>query len=78
MKVKKEFLEKVIKNRTVCTKNYFYKRFDYSAADENGEFSSFSIIKRININYVDTTRYLDKENWETIARTEDGKIFLRA
>lgn len=78
MKVKKEFLEKVIKNRTVCTKNYFYKRFDYSGADENGEFYSFSIIKRIDINYIDTTRYLDKENWETIARTEDGKIFLHA
>lgn len=78
MKVKKEFLEKVIKNRTVCTKNYFYKRFDYNATDENGEFYSFCIIKRIDINYVETTRYLDKENWETIARTEDGKIFLRA
>lgn len=78
MKVKKEFLEKVIRNRTVCTKNYFYKRFDYSTADENGEFFQFSIIKRIDINYVDTTRYLDKENWETIARTEDGKNFLRA
>lgn len=78
MKVKKEFLEKVFKNRTVCTKNNFYKRFDYSAADEKGELYRFSIIKRIDINYVDTTRYLDKENWETIARTEDGKIFLRA
>lgn len=78
MKVKKEFLEKVIRNRTVCTKNYFYKRFDYSATNENGEFYSCSIIKRIDINYVDTTRYLDKENWETIARTEDGKNFLRA
>ena len=77
MKVKKEFLEKVIKNRTVCTKNYFYKRFDYSAANENGEFYSFSIIKRIDINYLETTRYLDKENWETIARTEDGETFTR-
>lgn len=78
MKVKKEFLEKVIRNRTVCTKNYFYKRFDYSAANENGGFYSFSIIKRIDIKYVDTTRYLDKENWETIATTKDGKHFLRA
>lgn len=78
MKVKKEFLKKVIKNRTVCTTKYVYKRFDYSAANENGDFYSYSIIKRIDINYVDTTRYLDKENWETIARTEDGKNFLRA
>lgn len=78
MKVKKEFLEKVIKNRIVCTKNYLYKRFDYSTANENGEFYSVSIIKRIDIDYVETTRYLDEENWETIAETEDGKIFLRA
>lgn len=78
MKVKKEFLKKVIKNRIVCTKNYLYKRFDYGAANENGEFYSFSIIKRIDINNGDTTRYLDKENWETIARTEDGKNFLKA
>lgn len=78
MKVKKEFLEKVVRNRTVCTKNYLYKRFDYGATNEKGEFYSFSIIKRIDINYVDTTRYLEKENWETIARTEDGKKFQRA
>lgn len=77
MKVKKEFLEKVIKNRTVCTKNYFYKRFDYSAANEKGEFYSFYIIKRININYVDTTRYLDEIFWEQIAQTTDGKTFTR-
>lgn len=78
MKVKKEFLEKVVRNRIVCTKNYLYKRCDYSASNENGDFYSFSIIKRIDINFVDTTRYLDKENWETIARTEDGKKFQRA
>ena len=78
MKVKKEFLEKVWKNRGVCTKNYYYKCFDYSAANEKGEFFRFSIIKRINIDYMDTTKYLDEENWEIVARTEDGKIFLRA
>lgn len=77
MKVKKEFLKKVIKNKIVCTKNYLYKRFDYSAVNENGEFHSFYIIKRIDINNGDTTRYLDKENWETIARTKDGKNFLQ-
>lgn len=77
MKVKKEFLEKVIKNRTVCTKNYLYKRFDYSVANEKGEFYRFCIIKRIDINYVDTTRYLDKIFWEQIAQTTDGKTFTR-
>lgn len=78
MKVKKEFLEKVIKNRIVCTKNYLYKRCDYSFANEKGEFYSVAIIKRIDINYVETTKYLDEENWETISKTWDGKRFLHA
>lgn len=78
MKVKKEFLEKVWRNEGACTKNYYYKCFDYSAANEKGECYRFSIIKRININYMDTTKYLDKENWEIVARTEDGKNFIRA
>lgn len=77
MKVKKEFLEKVIRNRAICTKNYLYKRFDYSRANEEGEFYSFCIIKRINIDYVDTTKYLDETNWEKIALTTDGKTFTR-
>lgn len=77
MKVKKEFLKKVCRNRVACTKNFYYKRFDYSAANEKGEFYSFAIIKRININYLETTRYLDRENWETIAQTTDGETFMR-
>lgn len=77
MKVKKEFLEKVVRNRIVYTKNYQYKRFDYSAANENGDFYRFSIIKRIDIDYVDTTRYLDEIFWEQIAQTTDGKTFTR-
>lgn len=78
MKVKKEFLEKVFTKKIVYTKNYQYKAFKYTAVNEKEEFFNFFIIKRIDINYVDTTRYLDKENWETIARTNDGKRFLRA
>lgn len=78
MKVKKEFLRKVWLNEGVCTKNFYYKCFDYSAANEKGEFYRFSIIKRINIEYIDTTKYLDKENWEIIAKTWDGKRFLHA
>lgn len=77
MKIKKKFLEKVIRNRIVCTKNYLYKRFDYSAANENGDFYKFSIIKRIDIDYVDTTRYLDEIFWEKIAQTTDGKTFTK-
>lgn len=77
MKVKKEFLEKVWRNRGECTKNYYYKCFDYSAANEKGEFYRFSIIKRINIDYMDTTKYLEGENWAIVAWTEDGKKFIR-
>lgn len=77
MKVKKEFLEKVFTERIVYTKNYQYKAFEYTAVNDNKEFYNFSIIKRININYVDTTRYLDEIFWEIIAQTKDGKTFTR-
>lgn len=77
MKIKKEFLEKVFAERIVYTKNYQYKAFKYTAANEKEEFYDFFIIKRISINYVDTTRYLDEIFWETIAQTKDGKTFLR-
>lgn len=77
MKVKKEFLKKVIKERIVYTKNYQYKAFTYTAINEKEEFYEFVIIKRIDINYVDTTRYLDKIFWEDIAQTTDGETFTR-
>lgn len=77
MKIKKEFLEKVFAERIVYTKNYQYRAFKYTAVNEKGEFYNFFIIKRINIDYVDTTRYLDEISWETIAQTKDGKKFLR-
>lgn len=67
MKVKKEFLEKVIRNRAVSTNNYLYKSFDYSRANEEGKFDSFCVIKRIDTDYIDTTKYLDENNWEKIA-----------
>lgn len=77
MKVKKEFLEKVFTERIVYTKSYQYKAFKYTAVDEKEEFYDFFIIKRIDINYVDTTRYLDEIFWENIAQTTDGKTFTR-
>lgn len=77
MKVKKEFLEKVFTKRIVYTKNYQYKAFKYTAVNDNEEFYDFFIIKRIDINYVDTIRYLDEIFWETIAKTKDGKTFTR-
>lgn len=77
MKVKKDFLEKVFTERIVYTKKYQYKAFKYTAVNEKEEFYNFFIIKRINIDYVDTTRYLDEIFWETIAQTKDGETFLR-
>lgn len=77
MKIKKEFLEKVFAERIVYTKNYQYRAFKYTAVNEKEEFYDFFIIKRINIDYVETTRYLDEIFWETIAQTKDGKTFLR-
>ena len=77
MKVKTEFLKKVDRNRVVCTKNYLYKSFDYSRYNEERGFYRFSIIKRIDIDYVDTTKYLDESNWEKIALTIDGEKFTR-
>ena len=77
MKVKKEFLEKVFTERIVYTKSYQYKAVKYTAVNEKEEFYDFFIIKRIDINYVDTTRYLDEIFWEKIAQTTDGKTFTR-
>lgn len=77
MKVKKEFLEKVFTERIVYTKNYQYKAFKYTAVNEKENFHEFYIIKRIDIDYVDTTRYLDEIFWEIIAQTKDGKTFTR-
>lgn len=77
MKVKKEFLEKVFTEGIVYTKNYQYRAVKYTAVNEKEEFYDFVIIKRIEINYVDTTRYLDEIFWETVAQTKDGKTFTR-
>lgn len=77
MKIKKEFLEKVFTERIVYTKRYQYRAFKYTAVNEKEEFYDFFVIMRIDINYVDTTRYLDDIFWENIAQTTDGKTFTR-
>lgn len=77
MKIKKEFLEKVFTERIVYTKRYQYKAFKYTAVNEKEEFYDFFVIMRIDINYVDTTRYLNDIFWENIAQTTDGKTFTR-
>lgn len=77
MKVKKEFLERVLKEEIVYTKNYQYKAFNYEAVNDKEEFVQIAIIKRIDINYVNTTKYLDEIFWEKIAQTTDGTTFTR-
>lgn len=77
MKVKKKFLEKVITEKIVYTKSYQYRAFRYATVSEREGFSDFLIIKRIDIDYVDTTKYLDEIFWENVAQTTDGKTFMR-
>lgn len=77
MKIKKEFLEKVFTERIVYTKRYQYRAFKYTAVNEKEEFYDIFVIMRIDINYVNTTRYLDDIFWENIAQTTDGKTFTR-
>ena len=77
MKVKTEFLKKVFTERIVYTKKYQYKAVKYTAVNEKEEFYDFFIVKRIDINNVDTTRYLDEIFWENIAQTRDGETFTR-
>lgn len=77
MKVKKEFLKKVFTEGIVYTKKYQYRTDKYEAVNEKEEFYDFFIIKRIDIDYVDTTRYLDKIFWENIAQTTDGETFTK-
>ena len=77
MKVKTEFLRKVLKERIIYTKKYQYKTFTYTGVNEKEEFYNLCVIKRIDINYVDTTRYLDEIFWEDIALTKDGETFMK-
>ncbi len=70
MKLKKKFLEKVIKEKVVETRNYKYQAFEYTY--------NFIIIKRIDINHTYTTKQLDEHNWQIVARTtEDGSIITK-
>lgn len=58
--MKQEFIQKVIKNEQVDTKDYRYKTFEA----HDGE-RQYRIIKRIPISALGTTAALS-ENWETI------------
>ena len=59
--MKKEFVDKVIKNGVVDTKKY---RYVYSVSAEKAE------IRRIDINLLDTTGTID--GWEIVKVVDDG------
>ena len=75
-KLKNNFLEKVYKEESIYTRTYYYtcKQIEYY----NGKtFVRPYIISRLPIEYVGTTRMLDKIFWEKVATTMDGKNFIR-
>lgn len=58
--MKQEFIQKVIKNEQVDTKDYRYKTFEANDGERQ-----YRVIKRIPITALGTTAALP-ENWETI------------
>lgn len=68
MKVKKEFLKKVVKYKSLDTKTYRYKATPYTNASEQ-----LLVISRIELEKLDTTKALT--DWEKVAITLDGETF---
>lgn len=68
MKVKKEFLKKVAKYKSLDTKNFRYKATPYTSAN-----AQVLVISRIELKKLDTTKALT--DWETVAITFDGETF---
>lgn len=59
--MKATLFERICKELIVDTKNY---RYCYEGKNEDGK----TVIKRIRIEYLDTTATLDKDNWEIIIK----------
>lgn len=68
MKVKKDFLKKVAKYKSLDTKTYRYKARPYT----NGK-AQLLVISRIELEKLGTTKALT--DWETVAITWDGETF---
>lgn len=68
MKVKKEFLKKVVRFKSLDTKTYRYKATPYTSENEQ-----LLVISRIELEKLDTTKALT--DWETVAITWDGETF---
>lgn len=68
MKVKKEFLKKVVRYKSLDTKTYRYKARPY----KNGK-AQLLVISRIELEKLDTTKALT--DWKTVAITWDGETF---
>ena len=59
--MKKEFIERVQRERIVDTKTYRYIAKEVNGAEQHLE------IRRTAISNLDTTAVLDSENWEVVA-----------
>lgn len=70
MKVKKDFLKKVVRYKSFDTQTYRYKATPYTSKNE-----LLLVISRIELEKLDTTEAL--KIWETVAITWDGETFTR-
>lgn len=68
MKVKRDFLKKVVRYKSLDTKTYRYKATPYTSGNEQ-----LLIISRIELEKLGTTREITE--WETVAITWDGETF---
>lgn len=66
MKVKKEFLKKVIKYGSIDTPNYRYRTRNITKAEYQ-----YGIIERIPLEALPATN----EDWQLVATTWDGETF---
>lgn len=71
-KLKKNFLEKVVKENYVETKKYHYRTTNVTEPKHQ-----YYIIKRIPKETIETTSILNDKNWEVVAKSFDGKHFIR-
>lgn len=70
-KLKKNFLQQVIKEVYVTTRKYEYKATNITEPEYQ-----YCLIKRIPKEMIGTASMLNKDNWEIVATTFDGENFI--
>lgn len=68
MKVKTEFLKRVMKLGSIDTQKYRYRKKDITLSDYQ-----FAVIERVPLESLPCT----SEKWELVATTQDGKTFAK-